>query len=130
MAEDLAKAQKSSLDEIEKRNTISGEWYRAFQTSLIPRCSRGSTTSYEIEGLFYQSDAKVNALRALVWRFGATGETKLIETIAHSKTQLASLLKETRDKTERRSCTNWSTISAPSSSGSSPSPTIPSLRNP
>ena len=31
----------------------------------------------EVESLFYQADAKVNALRALVWRFGATGETKL-----------------------------------------------------
>ena len=100
--EDLAKAQKSSLDEIEKRNTISGEWYRAFQTSLNSSVFARIDNQHEIEGLFYQSDAKVNALRALVWRFGATGETKLIETIAHSKTQLASLLKQTRDKTDEK----------------------------
>jgi methyl-accepting chemotaxis protein len=100
--EDLAKAQKSSLDEIEKRNTISGEWYRAFQTSLNSSVFARIDNQQEIEGLFYQSDARVNALRALVWRFGATGETKLIETIAHSKTQLASLLKQTRDKTDEK----------------------------
>jgi hypothetical protein len=56
----------------------------------------------EIEGLFYQADSKVNALRALVWRFGATGEAKLAQTIGHNKTQLAMLLKQTRDKSNEK----------------------------
>ena len=54
----------------------------------------------EVEGLFYQADAKVNALRALVFRFGATGDTKLVQAIGHAQTHLASLLKQTRDKSE------------------------------
>src|SRR5262245_27001 len=100
--EDLAKSQKTSLEEIEKRNTISGEWYRAFQTALNSSVFARIDNREEVESLFYQADAKVNALRALVWRFGATGETKLIETIAHSKSQLASLLKQTRDKSNEK----------------------------
>jgi methyl-accepting chemotaxis protein len=100
--EDLAKAQKSSLLEIEKRDTISGEWYRAFQNSLNSSVFARIDNQMEVESLFYQADAKVNALRALVWRFGATGETKLVQTIGHNKTQLASLLKQTRDKTEEK----------------------------
>jgi methyl-accepting chemotaxis protein len=100
--EELAKAQKSSLLEIEKRDTISGEWYRAFQNSLNSSVFARIDNQMEVESLFYQADAKVNALRALVWRFGATGETKLVQTIGHNKTQLASLLKQTRDKTDEK----------------------------
>ena len=100
--EELAKAQKASLVEIEKRDTISGEWYRAFQNSLNSSVFARIDNQMEVESLFYQADAKVNALRALVWRFGATGETKLVQTIGHNKTQLASLLKQTRDKTDEK----------------------------
>ena len=65
--------------------------------STRPR-SRASKTAKNSEGFFYQADSKVNALRALVFRFGATGDTKLVDTIGHNKTHLASLLKQTRDK--------------------------------
>jgi methyl-accepting chemotaxis protein len=96
--EDLAQAQKNSLAETEKRDSISGEWYRAFQTALNSSAFARIDNREDVESLFYQADAKVNALRALVWRFGATGETKLVDTIGHAKTHLASLLKQTRDK--------------------------------
>jgi methyl-accepting chemotaxis protein len=96
--EDLAKAQKNSLAETEKRDAISGEWYRAFQTALNSSAFARIDNREDAESLFYQADAKVNALRALVFRFGATGETKLVDTIGHAKTHLASLLKQTRDK--------------------------------
>jgi methyl-accepting chemotaxis protein len=100
--EDLAKAQKASLQEIEKRDGISGEWYRAFQNSLNSSVFARIDNQLEIEGLFYQADAKVNALRAQVFRFGATGDTKLVQNIGHNKTQLASLLKQTRDRSEEK----------------------------
>ena len=64
-------AQKTSLDEIEKRDTISGEWYRAFQNALNSSVFARIENRDEVESLFYQADAKVNALRALVFRFGA-----------------------------------------------------------
>jgi hypothetical protein len=98
--EDLAKAQKNSLGEIEKRDTISGEWYRAFQTALNSSVFARIDNRDEIEGFFYQADSKVNALRALVFRFGATGDTKLVGTIGHNKTHLATILKQTRDKSD------------------------------
>jgi methyl-accepting chemotaxis protein len=99
---DLAKAQKASLEESEKRNAISAEWYRAFQNALNSSVFARIENREEVEGMFYQADSKVNALRALVWRFGATGETKLIETVAHTKSQLASLLKQTSEKSSEK----------------------------
>jgi len=100
--EDLGKAQKDSLAQTEKRNAISGEWYRAFQTALNSSVFARIENRDEVESLFYQADAKVNALRALVFRFGLTGDTKLVQTIGHAKTQLASLLKQTRDKSNEK----------------------------
>jgi len=100
--EELATAQRTSLEEIEQRDTISGEWYRAFQNSLNSSVFARIDNQLEIEGLFYQADSRVNALRALVWRFGATGETKLVQTIGHNKTQLATLLKQTRDRSDEK----------------------------
>jgi methyl-accepting chemotaxis protein len=100
--EELGKAQKDSLDQAEKRDTISGEWYRAFQTALNSSVFARIENRDEVESLFYQADAKVNALRALVFRFGLTGESKLVQTIGYAKTQLASLLKQTRDKTNEK----------------------------
>lgn len=100
--EDLGKAQKDSLEQAEKRDAISGEWYRAFQTALNSSVFARIENRDEVESLFYQADAKVNALRALVFRFGLTGETKLVQTIGYAKTQLASLLKQTRDKTNEK----------------------------
>src|SRR4029450_10147870 len=100
--EDLGKAQKDSLAQAEKRDTISGEWYRAFQTALNSSVFARIDNRDEVESLFYQADAKVNALRALVFRFGLTGDTKQVQMIGHAKTALASLLKQTRDKSEEK----------------------------
>ena len=100
--QELASAQKASLDQTEKRDAISGEWYRAFQNALNSSVFARIENRDEVESLFYQADAKVNALRALVFRFGLTGDTKLVQSIGHAKTQLASLLKQTRDKSEEK----------------------------
>ena len=43
-----------------------------------------STTASEIEKLLHQADAKVNALRAMAWRLGASGDTSLIAQIAQN----------------------------------------------
>ncbi|MCP4620936.1 MAG: HAMP domain-containing protein [Bradyrhizobium sp.] len=98
--EDLGNAQKDSLAQAERRDAISGEWYRAFQTALNSSVFARIDNRDEIESMFYQADAKVNALRALVFRFGLTGDTKLAQTIGHARTQLASMLKQTRDKSD------------------------------
>jgi methyl-accepting chemotaxis protein len=98
--EDLGSAQKDSLAQAERRDAISGEWYRSFQTALNSSVFARIDNRDEIESMFYQADAKVNALRALVFRFGLTGDPKLAQLIGHAKTQLASMLKQTRDKSE------------------------------
>jgi methyl-accepting chemotaxis protein len=100
--EDLGNAQKDSLAQAERRDAISGEWYRAFQTALNSSVFARIDNRDEIESLFYQADAKVNALRALVFRFGLTGDPKLAQTIGHAKNQLSSMLKQTRDKSEEK----------------------------
>jgi methyl-accepting chemotaxis protein len=100
--DELAKAQKDSLEQTEKRDAISGEWYRAFQNALNSSVFARIENRDEVESLFYQADAKVNALRALVFRFGLTGDTKLVQSIGHAKNQLGSLLKQTRDKSDEK----------------------------
>jgi len=99
---DLAKLQKDSLDQSERRDTVSGEWYRAFQTALNSSVFARIENRDEVEGLFYQADSKVNALRALVFRFGLTGDPKLAQAVGYAKTQLGSLLKQTRDKSDEK----------------------------
>ena len=42
----------------------------------------------EIEKLLHQADAKVNSLRAMVWRLGATGDKNQIAQIAKTQTAL------------------------------------------
>ena len=100
--QELAKTQKDSLEQTERRDTISGEWYRAFQTALNSSVFARIDNRDEVEGLFYQADAKVNALRALVFRFGLTGDPKLAQQVGYAKTQLGSLLKQTRDKSDEK----------------------------
>ena len=98
--EELAAAQKDSVAQAERRDSISGEWYRAFQTALNSSVFARIDSREEVESLFYQADSKVNALRALVFRFGLTGDPKLVTLIGHAKTQLAMMLKQTRDKSD------------------------------
>ncbi len=85
--EDLAKTQTTLLAQIDKRSAISGEWSKAIETQLTSKALAKLDNRAEIEKLLHQADAKVNALRAMVWRLGATGDTSLIAEIA--KTQAA-----------------------------------------
>ncbi|WP_428134214.1 methyl-accepting chemotaxis protein [Bradyrhizobium sp.] len=101
-AEELAVLQKDSLEQTEQRDAISGEWFRAFQTAINSSVFARIDNRDEVESLFYQADAKVNALRALVFRFGLTGDPKVAQVVGHSKTQLGSLLKQTRDRSDEK----------------------------
>ena len=70
--EDLAKTQTTLLAQIDKRSAISGEWSKAIETQLTSKALAKLDNRAEIEKLLHQADAKVNALRAMVWRLGAT----------------------------------------------------------
>ena len=72
--EDLAKAQTTLLAQIDKRSVISSEWSKAIETQLASPALAKLDNRLEIEKLLHQADAKVNSLRAMVWRLGATGD--------------------------------------------------------
>jgi methyl-accepting chemotaxis protein len=85
--DELAKAQATVLAQIDKRSAISTEWTKAIETQLASPALAKLDNKLEIEKLLHQADAKVNSLRAMVWRLTATGDTSLIAQIA--KTQAA-----------------------------------------
>ena len=86
--EDLAKAQTTLLAQIDKRSAISGEWTKAIEAQLTSPALAKLDNRLEIEKLLYQADAKVNSLRAMVWRLGATGDKSQIAQIAKTQTAL------------------------------------------
>jgi methyl-accepting chemotaxis protein len=100
--EDLAKAQLTVLALVDKRNTISAEWTKSFEAALISPVLARSDARPEVESLLHQADAKLNTLRALVWRFGATGETALVEQIARIKAAFEEILKRALAKDDEK----------------------------
>jgi methyl-accepting chemotaxis protein len=86
--EDLAKAQTTLLAQIDKRSVISSEWSKAIETQLASPALAKLDNRLEIEKLLHQADAKVNSLRAMVWRLGATGDKSQIAQIAKTQTAL------------------------------------------
>ncbi|MBR1198090.1 HAMP domain-containing protein [Bradyrhizobium sp. AUGA SZCCT0240] len=85
--DELAKTQLNLLAVIDKRSAISAEWTKAIETQLASPALAKLDNKLEIEKLLHMADAKVNTLRAMVWRLGATGDVSLIAQIA--KTQAA-----------------------------------------
>jgi len=100
--EDLAKAQLTVLALVDKRNAISAEWAKTFEAVLVSPVLARAEFRPEVENLLNQADAKLNTLRALVWRFGATGETALVEQIARTKAALEQILKRTLAKDDEK----------------------------
>jgi methyl-accepting chemotaxis protein len=100
--EDLAKAQLSLLALVDKRNAISTEWTKTFEAVLISPVLARSDVRPEVESLLHQADAKVNALRTLVWRLSATGDTKLIEQVSGTRSALEAILKQALTKDDEK----------------------------
>ena len=75
------------LAQIDKRSAISNEWTKAIETQLASPALAKLDNKLEIEKLLHGADAKVNSLRAMVWRLTATGDISLIAEI--TKTQAA-----------------------------------------
>ncbi len=89
---EIAKAQAALLAQIDKRSAISAEWTKAIDAELASPALARMENRAEIEKLFYQADAKVNSLRASVWRFGATGDASLVASIAKTQATLKEVL--------------------------------------
>ncbi|HEY0912851.1 MAG TPA: methyl-accepting chemotaxis protein [Bradyrhizobium sp.] len=100
--EDLAKAQLTLLALVDKRNAISAEWTKTFEAVLISPVLARSDVRPEVESLLHQADAKVNALRTLVWRLSATGDTKLIEQVSGTRSALEAILKQALTKDDEK----------------------------
>jgi methyl-accepting chemotaxis protein len=100
--EELAKAQQALLAQIDKRTAISDEWNKAFEATLHSPLLAHSEARSEIESLLYRADAKVYSMRAQVWQFGATGDSRLVPQIRVTRGQLEDLLDRTLIKNDNK----------------------------
>ncbi|MBW8856499.1 MAG: methyl-accepting chemotaxis protein, partial [Bradyrhizobium sp.] len=100
--DELAKTQLTLLAQIDKRSAISNEWTRQIDAELASPALAKLDNRAEIQKLLHQADAKVNALRAMVWRLGATGDTSLIAEIAKTQTALKTIFNLLRGEADDR----------------------------
>ncbi|MDO9299359.1 methyl-accepting chemotaxis protein [Bradyrhizobium sp.] len=100
--EELAKAQRDLLTQIDKRSEISVEWAKAISAQQASPALAKLDNRVEIEKLLLQADIKVNALQAMVWRLGATGDAGLIGSIAKTQTALRNNFNELRGEADDR----------------------------
>jgi len=98
--EDLAKVQSDLLAQIDKRSAISNGWTKSIEAELASPALARLENRQDIEKLLYQADAGVNAMRAAVWRFGATGDVGLLGEIAIAEGTLQDSLKGARSQTD------------------------------
>ncbi len=100
--EELAKAQRDLLAQIDKRSEISVEWAKAIAAQQASPALAKLDNRVEIEKLLLQADIKVNALQAMVWRLGATGDASVIGLIAKTQTALRNNFNELRGEADDR----------------------------
>ncbi len=100
--EEIAKAQAALLAQTDKRSAISGEWTKALDAELASPVLAKLDNRAEVEKLLHQADAKVNALRAMVWRLGVTGDAGLIDQIAKTQTALKTIFNLLRGEADDR----------------------------
>jgi methyl-accepting chemotaxis protein len=100
--EDLAKAQRDLLTQIDRRSEISVEWAKAIAAQQASPALAKLDNRAEIGRLLLQADIKVNALQAMVWQLGATGDASLIGSIAKAQTALRNNFNELRGEADDR----------------------------
>ena len=100
--EELAKAQRDLLAQIDKRSEISVEWAKAIAAQLASPAMAKLDNRTEIEKLLLQADIKVNALQTMVWQLGATGDASLIASIAKTQTALRNNFNALRGEADDR----------------------------
>jgi len=100
--EDLAKAQTTLLAQIDKRGVISAEWTKALDTELASPTLAKLDNRGEIERLLFQADAKVNSLRAMVWKLSATGDATMIPAMAKTEASLKDVFNKLRGEADDR----------------------------
>ena len=101
--EDFAKTQSDLLAQIDKRSAISMEWTKAVEAELGSPALAKLDNRSEIEKALHQADAKVNMLRAAVWRLGATGDTSLIAAMTQTQSALKKIFNQLRGEADDKS---------------------------
>jgi len=96
--EELAAAQRNLLALIEKRNGISVEWAKGIDKALNSQILARFDDFADMQSLLHQADTKANAMAALVWRFGATGETNIPEQVNRTRAALDEILKQIKGR--------------------------------
>src|SRR4051812_8945350 len=96
--EELGTAQRALLALAEKRNGISAEWTKAIALTLNSKILARFDDFADMQSLLHQADAKVNSLRALIWRFGATGETNIPQQIGQTRAALEEILNQVKGR--------------------------------
>ncbi len=104
--EDLAKAQTTLLAQIDKRQVVSSEWTKSLEAQLASAALAKMDNRGEVERLLFQADAKVNSLRAAVWRLGATGDVSLIDSMAKTEKALKDVFNKLRGEADDRELLN------------------------
>jgi len=100
--EDLAKAQITLLEQIDKRSAISEEWNKAIAAHMASPSMAKLDNRLEIERLLFQADARVNSLRASAWKLGATGDASLVTVMAKTEASLKDIFNKLRGEADDR----------------------------
>ncbi len=101
--EDFAKTQGNLLAQIDKRSAISMEWTKAVEAELGSPALAKLDNRAEIEKALHQADAKVNMLRAAVWRLSATGDASLIAAMTQTQSALKKIFNQLRGEADDKS---------------------------
>ncbi|MDI1264119.1 MAG: methyl-accepting chemotaxis protein, partial [bacterium] len=100
--EDLAKAQTTLLAQIDTRSAVSNEWTRNLEKELASPALAKLDNRSDIEKLLYLADARVNSLRAMVWRLGATGDQAMFAAIKTTEGSLKDTFNKLRGEADDR----------------------------
>ena len=100
--EELAKAQNTLLAQTDKRSAISAEWTKAVEAELTSPLLAKLDNQAAIEKLLLQADVKVNELRAMAWRLGATGDASLIASMVKTQSSLKAIFNLLRGEADDR----------------------------
>ena len=73
-ASELVQAQAKIFDLVQKRNALSENWTKTFDTVLASSALAAAANRTEIEKALFEADSMFNAMRAATWRFASSGD--------------------------------------------------------
>jgi methyl-accepting chemotaxis protein len=95
---EIADTQKQLLAQTAKRSAISAEWGKVLEAEIAAAARLSNREA--VERMLFLADAKLNLIRSLAWRFGATGEADMLKALKDVAPVLKSTLDQARDLSE------------------------------